>query len=84
MTGSTEVREIAQEAARAAMKEFLLVLGVNAEDPEAVIAVQKDFAHLRSWREASETVKSMGLRTAVGAIVAGLLGLIWLALGRHG
>ena len=83
MTASSETRAIAQEAARAAVKEFFLALGVNADDPEAVTAVQKDFAHLRAWREASDTVKRTSLKTAVGIIVAGGIGLIWAAISRH-
>jgi hypothetical protein len=83
MPTTSEVRDIAEEAARATVKEFFLALGVNADDPDAVIAVQKDFAHLRAWREASDTVKRKGLGAAVTIIVTGLLGLVWLALSRH-
>jgi len=59
-----------------------LSLGIN-DNPDVVIAVQKDFAHLRAWREASDTVKRKGLGAAVTIIVTGLLGLIWLAISRH-
>lgn len=83
MTSTSEVRDIAEEVARATVKEFVLALGVNADDPEAVIAVQKDFAHLRAWREASDTIKRKGLGAAVTIVVTGLLGLVWLALSRH-
>ena len=83
MTSNSDVRDIAEEVARATVKEFFLALGVNADDPEAVIAVQKDFAHLRAWREASDTIKRKGLGTAVTIVVTGLLGLVWLALSRH-
>jgi len=83
MTSTSEVRDIAEQVARATVKEFFLALGVNADDPEAVIAVQKDFAHLRAWREASDTVKRKGLGAAVTIVVTGLLGLVWLALSRH-
>lgn len=55
------------------MKEFFLALGVNADNPEAVIAVQKDFACLRAWREASDTVKRKGLGAAVTIVVTGCL-----------
>ncbi|WP_253706323.1 hypothetical protein [Bradyrhizobium sp. WD16] len=83
MTTPTDVRMIAEEVARATVKEFFLALGVNADDAEAVIAVQKDFAHLRAWREATETVKRKGLAAAVSVIVTAMLGLIWLAVSRH-
>lgn len=83
MTTAAEVRTIAEEVARATVKEFFLALGVNADDADAVIAVQKDFAHLRAWREATETVKRKGLAAAVSVIVTAMLGLIWLAMSRH-
>lgn len=83
MTTPTDVRDIAEEVAKATVKEFFLALGVNADDADAVIAVQKDFAHLRAWREASDTIKRKGLAAAVSVVVTGLLGLIWLALSRH-
>jgi hypothetical protein len=83
MPTTSEVRDIAEQVAQATVKEFFLALGVNADDPDAVIAVQKDFAHLRAWREASDTVKRKGLGAAVTIIVTGLLGLVWLALSRH-
>ncbi len=83
MAGAAEVRQIAEETARATVKEFFLALGVNAEDPASVIAVQKDFAHLRAWREATDTVKRKGLAAAVTVIVTAVLGLLWLAVSRH-
>lgn len=83
MAGAAEIREIAEETARATVKEFFLALGVNTEDPESVIAVQKDFAHLRAWREATETVKRKGLAAAVTVIVTAVMGLLWLSVSRH-
>lgn len=77
-----ELHEIAKEVAKQTVREFFLALGVNAEDPDAVIAVQKDFAHLRAWRESVETVKRKGLGTAVTVIVSGVLGAIYLYLQR--
>jgi hypothetical protein len=41
--------------------------------------MQKDMAHLRAWRESVATVKQQSLVTAVGILVAGALGLLWLA-----
>ena len=71
-----EVKKIASEAAKAAVKEMLVSYGIPPDDP---LEVQRDFQHLRSWREASETVKKQGLMTAVGIITAGILGLIYMA-----
>lgn len=77
------VHEIAQEVAKATVNEMLLGLGVDATDPDAIIKMQADFAHLRAWRESTELVKRKGLTAAVTVMVTGFLGLIWLALKGH-
>jgi hypothetical protein len=73
-----------RELVKQTVHETLLSLGLEIDDP---IKMQKDFQHLREWREASETLKSHGLTTLVGILLAGLLGAIWLGikntLGYH-
>jgi hypothetical protein len=68
-----ELKKIVSEA----VSETLLQLGIDASDP---VEMQKDMAHLRAWRESVATVKQQSLITAVGILVAGALGLMWLAL----
>lgn len=68
-----EVKRIVAET----VEQTLLAMGVDTDDP---VALQKDMAHLRAWRESMETVRKQSLITAVGIITAGVLGLIWLAL----
>ncbi len=72
-----EARSIAKVAAKEALSEMLITLGVDPEEPTEM---QKDMAFVRSWRESSEAVKRQGLLTAIGILVAGVLGLIWLAI----
>lgn len=73
-----QIREIAKQGAREALKEFLLTLGVDADDHDQIISMQKDMAHLRGWREAVEIVKKKGLSAAVWFIVTGALGgAVW-------
>jgi uncharacterized membrane protein len=67
-----EVKKIVAEA----VAETLLTLGIDTTDP---VELQKDMAHLRSWRESVATVKQQGLIAATGVITVGLLGLLWLA-----
>lgn len=57
-----------------AVVETLKSLGVDTKEP---FDMQRDFAFLRATREASDAVKRTGLLAAVGAIVLGLLGLVW-------
>lgn len=59
------------------VKQTLITLGLDVSDP---IKVQKDFAHLRDWRESSEKIKTKGIVTLVGVIVTGACGLAWVLL----
>lgn len=68
-----EIRRIVSET----VNETLTRLGVDTEDP---LEFQRDLQHLRAWRESVATVKQQSLVTAVGIIIAGALGLMWLAL----
>jgi len=56
------------------VSETLLKMGVNADDP---IEAQKDFMHLRSWRQSTEAIKRQSMLAAIGVVTAGMLALIW-------
>lgn len=71
-----EVKRIVAES----VDQTLTRLGVDVTDP---LEFQKDMAHLRAWRESVATVKKQGLITAVGIVVAGIIGLVWLAIKGH-
>lgn len=77
-----DVKLIAAEAARAAVLEMLVTLGINARDPDAILDMQKDFAYVRVWRQSIDTVKTQSIKTAVGVLVTGLLGALYVAI--HG
>lgn len=68
-----ELKAIVSEA----VAETLIKLGIDTSDP---VELQKDMAHLRAWRESVATVKRQSLMTAVGILVAGALGLMYLAM----
>lgn len=68
-----EIRSIVKTTVR----ETLLAMGVDIEDP---LEAQKDFQHLRAWRQSVETVKRQGLMTAAGVVALGIIGLIWAAI----
>ena len=70
-----EIKTIVKETVR----EALIGLGVDAEDPTEV---QQDLAFLRRWRTNSAAV---GLQTVIAVIVAvavGLAGLVWTIIAR--
>lgn len=60
---------------RQTVEETLLSLGIEVDDP---IKVQRDFQHLREWRETTEALKSNGLMTLLGIVVVGLAGFLWI------
>lgn len=72
-----EIRKIVAET----VKETLTSLGIPADNP---LDVQRDMQHLRAWRESVATVKRQGLIVAVGILMAGVLGAIWMAIKGTG
>jgi hypothetical protein len=78
LQAASETEVIAKIAAREAVKEWLVTIGIDASDPEAIINLQKDFAYVRTWRRSIETVRTTSVRTAVGVIVTGFLGIIYV------
>lgn len=79
-----EVRRIAKEAAKETVEELFLRIGGDVSDPDAVIEMQKDFQHVRSWRRAKETVQQHSLKTAISVIVTGIMGWLLLTFGIGG
>lgn len=90
------MREIANEAAVAAVAQTLTSLGVDQRHP---ISVQKDMAalrelreliedpetqadlmHLRKWRKTMERVQSKGILTLVGLLITGACAAVWIGL----
>ncbi|BBE74376.1 hypothetical protein [Oharaeibacter diazotrophicus] len=75
------VRTIAREAAKEAVRETLIALGIDAADPREV---QADMQHLRDWRLSVAAVKRQGIVSAVGLLTVGMLGLVWMAIRGGG
>lgn len=88
----TVLEQIASNAARQAVRDTLVTLGV---DPAHPITVQRDFAalsevrslledkefqadlaHLRQWRLTVSGVQSKGMLAMVGILVSGVIGLL--------
>lgn len=62
-----------------AVKQTLLQLGVDTSDP---IAMQRDFQHLRQWRESGEDLKRKGMLVVLGIFLSGLGTLILLGFSE--
>ncbi|MFS1525820.1 hypothetical protein ACL7TT_17190 [Microbulbifer sp. 2304DJ12-6] len=68
------MRKVARESARETGQDLLEKLGVDTED---VRETQKDFAHLRAQRKASEQVTVWGKRILLGIFLSGVGGTLW-------
>ena len=64
-----EIADVVQQT----VQETLISMGVDTSDP---IEMQRDFQSLRDWRRTSEALRSKGLLTLVGILVAGVLGAL--------
>ena len=69
----SQLKKITAEA----VKDALIQLGVDAGNP---IEMQRDFQHLREWREATDAVQKKGLLTIVGIVFAGGCAALLLGL----
>ena len=88
------ISDVAQRASRHAVRETLLMIGLDVNNPlemqRDLVAMreiraifkdkdfQEDLAHLRLWRITMSTVRSKGLAAAIAFMVVG--GLSWLAV----
>lgn len=75
-----EIKEVVREAVAEAVPETLLTMGI---DPDQPLEMQKDFVYLRDWRLTSEAIKKKGILAAVGLMVTGGLGAMYLGLKHY-
>lgn len=68
-----ELNSVVEEA----VKQTLIQLGVDTSDP---LAMQRDFQHLRQWRESGEDLKRKETIALLGIFFSGLVSLILLGL----
>jgi hypothetical protein len=77
MTFSPEqIQLIAEAASEKTVNKIFTALGVNINDPNEFPKIQRDFAHLRLWRENTEAIQRRGILTIVTVLVTAGLG--WL------
>lgn len=62
------------------VKDTLLSLGIDNEDP---IEMQKDFQHLREWRESTDAAKRKGVLAVVTVIVTSVIGAVIMAFKSY-
>lgn len=90
------IRQVADQAARQAIKDVLTALGIDPDNPieaqrdMATLRLmrdtlvdedyQRDMLHLRRWRKSMDSVTDKGTLAIVGALTSGLLAALWLGL----
>jgi len=62
-----------------AVRQTLLQMGIDTSDP---LTMQRDFQHLRAWRESEEEIKKKGTLAMVGIFLSGLGTLLFLGLKK--
>lgn len=67
------LRRVIQES----VYETLSLIGIEVKDPTEM---QKDFNHLREWRETVESLKRKGLGAIVVTFISGVIGLIIIGI----
>jgi hypothetical protein len=75
MTGQME--KIARMAAKEAVAETFLTMGINVQD---AISVQNQFAFLRNLHYSMRHLRNAAIAACVGAVVSGLGWAVWTAL----
>lgn len=66
-----------REMVREVVRHTLVELGIDVSDPHEM---QRDFKHLREWRESMEQVRSKSILAVIGLVVSGLVAAVWIGL----
>lgn len=75
-----QVRKASKEASKEGMKEFLLSMGFDTQNP---IEMQKDLAHLRDSRTAREQTAKMAKRSVITLVVGGAVTIFLLGVADY-
>lgn len=70
---SPEVAELVATTVR----QTLIQLGIDATNP---LEMQRDFQHLREWREAGRELKHKGMMALLGIVLSGAAALLLLGV----
>lgn len=66
-----EVEALVERTVEHTLQRF----GIDTTDPEQV---QRDFHWVRDWRVSSNMIKARAMGVAIGVLIVGTLGLLWV------
>jgi len=69
--GDQEIHTLVKQT----VQQTLMQLGVNSENP---IEMQKDFQHLREWRNSMQSIKQKGVLTLTAISISGIIAAFWI------
>lgn len=67
-----------EEIVKSTVQQTLFNLGLDGTDQDNVKELRADMAHLRKWRVSVEQVQSTSFMLALGIVVTGIMGALWL------
>ncbi|MBR1206629.1 MULTISPECIES: hypothetical protein [unclassified Bradyrhizobium] len=73
----SEFEQVAKMAAKEAVSETFLMLGVDVSNPASVISVQGQFSFLRNMHYAARHLRNVIIAGVVGAMVTGAVWAFW-------
>lgn len=71
---TSNISAVAEDAAQKAVKQTLVSLGIDTDNPREH---QADMLHVRRWRKSTEAVQSQGIKVTVALIFTGIIGMIY-------
>lgn len=78
MTDKVELsRDQLEDLTADVTKNVLSRMGFDVDDPKEM---RKDMAHLRRWRVSVDKVGHVGIVSAVGVFVSGVLAALWVGI----
>jgi len=80
-TSDKEMEIIAERAAKVALDDFFLILGIDITEPESLLELQSDFRHMRYMRELSGHIGKKVFGVTIQLIIGGFLLWCWLKAG---
>lgn len=77
-----KLKRVADEAARKAVSDALLHLGIDVDNPETNADLKDDLAFLSRLNRGSREVKNAAIKTCVGAFITATIALMVLGIRK--